>query len=196
MKSSIKSMKASLLIIQRKSLLDPFHILFKSGSFLPSTNCQSRLNGCNRRKEFFRQWNLQPMLVVVGWALVWARRNKSIILYLAGCSGSVTLGKSPEKYFFLERHNFIVPFTSVVNIMRIESHWDLSNSCLVSPLNYFHNLWINCIGCKPIVYPSLTFHINLFLSLQYYCGWSWMKLFITAYFLKLIRFSRDNFIQI
>ena len=140
MKSSIKSMKASLLIIQRKSLLDPFHILFKSGSFLPSTNCQSRLNGCNRRKEFFRQWNLQPMLVVVGWALVWARRNKSIILYLAGCSGSVTLGRSREKYFFLERHNFIVPFTSVVNIMRIESHWDLSNSCLVSPLNYFHNL--------------------------------------------------------
>ena len=107
MKSSIKSMKASLWIIQRKSLSDPFHILYKSGSFLPSTNCQSRLNGCNRRKEFFRQWNLQPMLVVVGWALVWARRNKSIILYLAGCSGSVTLGGSQDEYFFLERHNFI-----------------------------------------------------------------------------------------
>ena len=42
-------MKASLSIIQRKSLSDPFHILYKSGSFLPSTNCQSRLNGCNRR---------------------------------------------------------------------------------------------------------------------------------------------------
>ena len=93
----------------------PYYILYKSGSFLPSTNCQSRLNGCNRRKEFFRQWNLQPMLVVVGWALVWARRNKSIILYLAGCSGSVTLSGGQEEYFFLERHNLIISFTSLVN---------------------------------------------------------------------------------
>ena len=112
---SHQCMKASLSIIQRKSLSDPFHILYKSGSFLPSTNCQSRLNGCNRRKEFFRQWNLQPMLVVVGWALVWARRNKSIILYLAGCSGSVTLSGGQEEYFFLERHNLIISFTSLVN---------------------------------------------------------------------------------